>query len=80
MNNQVKRDRTICQKESLILSAQPWTLHSMDLKSSYLKGVPLDREIHMTPPKEANTEMIWWLKKCTYGLSDASCCCVNPLP
>ena len=43
----------------------------MDIKSAYLQGVPLDREIYMTPPKEANTEKIWLLKKCTYGLSDA---------
>ena len=76
VNNQVKRDSPICQKESLrlllcILSAQQWTLHSMDIKSAYLQGVPLDRELYMTPPKEANTEKIWLLKKCTYGLSDA---------
>ena len=58
VNNQVKRDSPTYQKESLrlllcILSAQQWTLHSMDIKSAYLQGVPLDRELYMTPPKEA---------------------------
>ena len=43
----------------------------MDIKSAYLQGVPLDRELYMTPPKEANTEKIRLLRKCTYGLSDA---------
>ena len=43
----------------------------MDIKSAYLQGVPIDRELYMTPPKEKNTEKIWLLKKCTYGLSDA---------
>ena len=77
VNKQVKRDSPTCQKESLrlllcIMSAQHWTLHSMDIKSAYLHGVPLDRELYMTPPKEENTEKIWLLKKCTYGLSDVS--------
>ena len=43
----------------------------MDIKSAYLQVVPLDRELYMTPRKGANTEKIWLLKKCTYGLSDA---------
>ena len=77
VNNQVKSNSVRCQKESLrlllcIRSAQQWTFHSMDIESAYLQGVPLDREHYMTPPtKESNTENIWLLKKCTYGLSDA---------
>jgi hypothetical protein len=43
----------------------------MDSKSAYLQGIPLDRELYMTPPKEAKTQKLWLLKKCTYGLSDA---------
>ena len=39
----------------------------MNIKSVYLQGVPIDRELYMTPPKEK----ILLLKKCTYGLSDA---------
>ena len=55
-----------------ILSAQQWTLHSMDIQRAYIQGVSLDRELYMTPPKKANTEKIWLLKKCTYGLTDTS--------
>lgn len=76
VNAQSKTDSPTCQKESLrllltIISAKHWDLCSMDIKSAYLQGVPLNREIYIMPPKEAKTEKLWRLKKCVYGLSDA---------
>ena len=75
-NEQTKTDSPTCQKESLrlllcILAANSWTLHTMDIKSAYLQGIPLDRELYMSAPKEAATQKLWRLRKCTYGLSDA---------
>ena len=32
----------------------------------------IDRELYILPPKEANTDKIWRLNKCPYGLADAS--------
>ena len=32
----------------------------------------MEREVFLSPPKEANTSDIWRLNKCVYGLSDAS--------
>ena len=59
-NEQTKTDSPTCQKESLrlllcILAANSWTLHTMDIKSAYLQGIPLDRELYMSAPKEAAT-------------------------
>ena len=31
-----------------------------------------NRTVYLRPPKEANTNKIWKLKKCVYGLADAS--------
>ena len=76
VNEQAKTDSPTCQKESLrlllcLLASHNWTLHSMDIKSAYLQGMPLDRLLYVQPPKEANTNNLWRLKKCAYGLSDA---------
>ena len=37
-----------------------------------MQGKPLDRTIFVRPPKEAQTEKLWLLNKCVYGLADAS--------
>lgn len=73
---ELRKDSPTCQKESLrmvlcILAAKRWQLSSMDIKSAFLQGVPIDRELYMQPPKEANTDKLWLLKKCPYGLVDA---------
>ena len=74
--SQMKTDSPTCQKESLrlllcVLASKQWTLHSMDIKSAYLQGMPLTREVYMMPPKEADTQNLWCLKKCPYRLADA---------
>ena len=37
-----------------------------------MQGEDIDRELFILPPKEANTCNVWRLKKCPYGLVDAS--------
>ena len=76
-NPQIKTDSPTCQKESLrllltILTAFGWTLHSIDIKSAYLQGIPINRTMYMKPPPESHNDgQIWLLKKCPYGLADA---------
>lgn len=73
----LKTDSPTCSKDCLrlvfaLLSANEWTLHSIDIKSAFLQGLPLEREIYLKPPKHANTSNVWRLLKCPYGLADAS--------
>lgn len=45
----------------------------MDIKSAFLQGMELSRDIFIRPPPEADSEgTVWKLKKCVYGLADAS--------
>ena len=73
---ELRKDSPTCQKESLrsflcILAAKQWRLSSIDIKSAYLQGIPINRTLYIKPPKEANTNKLWRLKKCPYGLADA---------
>ena len=54
-----------------IISSKKWTLKSLDYKTAFLQGNPISRELYVKPPKEANTEKVWLLKKTVYGLNDA---------
>ena len=74
--NELRTDSPTCQKESLrcflaILSSKGWKLSTLDIKSAFLQGMPISREVFMKPPKEANTTKLWLLKQCPYGLADA---------
>lgn len=74
---QLKTDSPTCSKESLrllfsILAANNWSLHSIDIKSAFLQGQPLEREVYLKPPKHAKTDGVWKLLRCPYGLADAS--------
>ena len=75
-NHQVQKDSPTCQRDSLrillsVLTANNWQLKSIDIKSAYLQGLPLNRELYMKPPKLAQTDKLWRLLKCPYGISDA---------
>ena len=50
-----------------------WTIKSMDIKSAFLQGMSLSRNVYLLPPKEANAGgKVWKLKRCLYGLNDAA--------
>ena len=50
-----------------------WRVRSTDIKSAFLQGNELERDVFIKPPKEAGLKgKIWKLKKCLYGLNDAS--------
>ena len=59
----------------LALSASKhWTNKTTDIKSAFLQGNPIDRDVFITPPKEADVSEghVWKLKRCLYGLNDAA--------
>ena len=66
-----------CSKEAIrcvlafAISAN-WPLKSLDIKAAFLQGEVSSRNVILLPPKEANTTNLWQLRKCVYGLSDAS--------
>ena len=60
---------------SLFASIREWTAcEILDVKTAFLQGLPISRNIFIVPPKEANEaeDCLWKLKKCVYGLTDAS--------
>ena len=54
-----------------ILASKGWKLNSLDIKSAFLQGKEIDRSVFIKPPPEANTDKLWELRKCVYGLADA---------
>ncbi len=56
-----------------LAAAHGWKISTTDIRSAFLQGNDLERIVHVKPPKEANTpNKLWLLKKCLYGLKDAS--------
>ena len=72
----VPTDSPTCERDNVrllltIAVSHGWSLHSIDIKSAYLQGEPLDRDIYLVPPKEAKTDSLWKLNRCVYGINDA---------
>ena len=66
-----------CSKESVrltlaIASSNKWCCNSIDVKSAYLQGSPIEREVYLKPPKEFDVGKLWKLHKTVYGLTDAA--------
>lgn len=57
-----------------VVAQNDWEVNSMDIKTAFLQGEPIDRDVFIRPPKEAscNGTVVWKLKKCVYGVNDAS--------
>lgn len=77
--DKIEKDSPTCCKSALrtviaVTMQKGWKLQSMDIKTAFLQGEKLNRDVYVYPPKEANCSpgKIWKLKKCVYGLSDAS--------
>ena len=74
----IQKDSPTCHKESLrtaiiIIASLGWQIRAMDIKSAFLQGKALEREIFIKPPKEAEAkDKLWLLNRCVYGLNDAS--------
>lgn len=74
----VQADSPTVSKETLkvflaLASTHSWRCHSIDIKAAFLQGNEINREMFLRPPKEANAHgKVWKLRKCVYGLNDAS--------
>ena len=57
-----------------VASSKGWKVKTTDIKSAFLQGKKIEREVYLIPPKEADTELgkLWKLKHCLYGLNDAA--------
>ena len=42
------------------------------MRTAFLQGKLIERTVYVRPPKEAQTNKVWKLRKWVYGLSDAS--------
>ena len=51
-----------------------WKIKTTDIKSAFLQGKQLTRDVYIQHPREAGvtSEHIWKLKHCLYGLSEAA--------
>ena len=70
-------DSPTCSKECIrlifaLLISNGWHCSSIDIKSAFLQGKEIEREVFVYPPIEAKSQNVWKLKKCVYGLADAS--------
>ena len=72
----IKSDSPTASKEAiklaLIIAAnEGFQVKSGDIKSAYLQGELMDREVFVKPPKEANVKgKLWLLLKGAYGIVD----------
>ena len=57
-----------------IAASKKWRLTSCDVKSAFLQGIKLQREVFMQPPPEAKAGpgTLWKLNVALYGLDEAS--------
>ena len=75
---EIPKDSPTCLKEPsrLILSnvaQKGWKASSIDIKTVFLQGEELTCQVYIIPSKELRRlGIVWRLKKCVYGLSDAS--------
>ena len=70
-------DSPTCSKEIrrvflCILTYFQWLLHSLDVKTAFLQGKQINRNVFLKPPPEAATKSPWKLQKCVYGLGYAA--------
>ena len=42
--------------------------NTVDIKSAFLQGKPIERDVYVKPSKEAHTKKIWKLDATVYGL------------
>ena len=74
----IRADSPTAHKDTLklvlaVAANEKFDIISGDIKSAFLQGRSLPREVFVVPPKEANEEgTLWLLKKGAYGLIDGS--------
>ena len=77
-SSSMQTDSPTCGPESLrvvfeIAASKKWKGNSIDIKAAFLQGASMKRIVLLRPPPEAKSDLnVWQLKKCVYGLNDAS--------
>ena len=64
---EIGKDSPTCSKENLrivlaIILSHQWQASSLDVKSAFLQGNQIDRDLYLKPLQEADTGNIWKLK------------------
>ena len=77
LQSDVTTESPTCGKEALRLALaaiqmKGWICHTIDIKSAFLQGGEIKRDVYLYPPKEFSRGKIWRLKKIVYGLNDAA--------
>ena len=72
-----RNDAPTCSPEVLklclsVMISRGWECHSIDVKTAYLQGDLIKREVFIRPPVESGWTGIWRLRKTIYGLKDAA--------
>ena len=57
-DDEFQRDSPMCKRESVrlslaILSTMAWKLQSIDVKTAFLQGKAIERNVYLKPPREA---------------------------
>ena len=73
----LRKDSPTIAKESVrvaigIAASKQWHVNSVDIKSAYLQGDEINRDILLKPPPECYEGRLWKLRKTVYGLCDAA--------
>lgn len=74
----ILKDSPTCSKQCFrlmltIVVSKGWDCHCIDVKAAFLQGKMINRDVYLLPPREySKTGFVWKLKKCVYGLTDAS--------
>ena len=77
-DSNIRSDSPTVQSTSLrlllaIAATNTWNICCTDIKSAFLQGKVLERQVFIKPPREAEAKgTLWKLNKCLYGLTDAS--------
>ena len=78
-NQEIQKDSPTVGKSTMriimaISAAEHWEIKTTDIKSAFLQGQEIDKEVFLAPPKEAGCSagVLWKLKRCLYGLNDAA--------
>ena len=74
----VIKDSPTCSKDTFrivvsLCASKAWKCNSMDIRTAFLQGKPLTRDVYVMPPPEVGLSgKLWKLRKCVYGLVDAA--------
>ena len=73
----LRKDSPTCSKEAVrlaisVASSRGWECNAIDVKSAYLQGNAIGRDVFLRPPPEYDSGTLWKLNKTVYGLSDAA--------